>query len=111
MMATPQDSMTNSVEARQQARTRSFLGAKLVSRDGQFSARCLIRDISASGARIAISNDVILASPLFLIASSDQSMYLAKIIWRNASQAGLKFLEKHSLGNVEKIKKRYAQVG
>src|SRR4051812_47327108 len=101
--------MTKSVEARQHARTRSFLGGKLVSRDGQFSAGCLICDISPSGARIAVSNDVIIASPLFLISRGDQTMYLAKIIWRNASQAGLQSLETHSLGTLEKIKKRYAQ--
>lgn len=99
--------MADSVKSRQQTRARSFLGAKLVSRDGQFSCRCLIRDISESGARIAISNEVILASPLFLIASSDQTMYLAKIVWRNASQAGVQFLERHSMRNVEAIKKRY----
>ena len=101
--------MTENVDARRQVRARSFLGGKLVSRDGQYSARCLIRDITSDGARIAISNDVVISSPLFLIASSDQSMYLARIVWRNASQAGLQFIERHSLGTIEAIKKRYAQ--
>jgi hypothetical protein len=108
-IATLQDSMTKSVESRRQARARSFLGGKLVSRDGHISARCLIRDISASGARISISNDIIIASPLFLIASSNQTIYVAKIVWRNASQAGLEFIDRHSMGNVEIIAKRYSQ--
>jgi len=99
------------VEARAEGRKRALLGAKVVSRDGIYSCDCMIRDISESGARINISSAVIIASPFFLIDHQSQIMFEAKIIWRNATQAGLKFLDRHSLNNVERLKTRFTRGG
>ena len=105
------DQQNPPVEARSEPRKRTLLGAKVVSRDGIYSCDCMIREISPSGARINISNAVIIASPFFLIDHQSQIMFEAKIIWRNATQAGLKFLEKHPLNNVERLKTRFTRGG
>jgi hypothetical protein len=99
------------LEKRAEGRKRTLLGAKVVSRDGIYSCDCTIREISASGARIHISNAVIIASPFFLIDHQSQIMFEARIVWRNAHQAGLKFIHKHSMNNVEKLKLRFTRGG
>ena len=104
-----QDKLFPPLEARAEGRKRTLLGAKVVSRDGIYSADCLIRELSASGARICISNSVIIASPFFLIDFQSQVMFEAKIIWRNSSHAGLKFLHRHLLDNIEKLKLRFSR--
>lgn len=104
-----QDKVFPPSEARAEGRKRTLLGAKVVSRDGIYSCDCLIREISASGARITISSSVIIASPFFLIDYQSQVMFEAKIVWRNAHQAGLKFLAKHPLDNVQKLKVRFTR--
>ena len=96
-------------EARNEARTRTLLGAKVVSRDGIYSCDCLIREISKSGARITISSAVTIASPFFLIDHQSQVMFEARIVWRNAFQAGLKFEARHQLNNIEKLKVRFTR--
>lgn len=97
------------LELRKSARNRALLGAKVVSRDGIYSCDCSIRDRSASGARIKISNSVTIASPFFLIDHTSQVMFEAKIVWRGVSQAGVKFLDQHPLNNVEKLKLRFSK--
>lgn len=97
------------VEARAEPRKRTLLGAKVVSRDGIYSCDCVIREISGSGARINISSAIIIASPFFLIDHQSQVMFEAKVVWRNATQAGLKFVDKHSLNTVERLKVRFAR--
>jgi hypothetical protein len=99
------------LEARGEGRKRTLLGAKVVSRDGIYSCDCMIREISDSGARISISSSIIIASPFFLIDHQSQIMFEAKVVWRNASQAGLKFVDKHTLNNVEKLKVRFTRGG
>lgn len=96
-------------EARTEPRTRTLLGAKVVSRDGVYSCDCMIREISKSGARINISNTVTIASPFFLIDHQSQVMFEARIVWRNSFQAGLKFLARHQLNNIEKLKLRFTR--
>ena len=99
------------VEARAEGRKRTLLGAKVVSKDGIYSCDCTIREISSSGARISISSAVIIASPFFLIDHQSQVMFEVRIVWRNAIQAGVKFIDKHSLNNVEKLKMRFTRGG
>jgi hypothetical protein len=97
------------LELRQTARKRSLLGAKIVSRDGIYSCDCSIRDRSATGARIKISNSVTIASPFFLVDHTSQLMFEAQIIWRDATQAGVKLLDQHPLNNIENLKHRFSK--
>jgi hypothetical protein len=96
-------------ELRKSERKRALLGAKVVSRDGIYSCDCSIRDRSATGARIKISNAVTIASPFFLVDHASQVMFEAKVVWRDASQVGLEFLDRHPLNNVENLKRRYSK--
>ncbi len=105
------DKLLPPLEARGEGRKRTLLGAKVVSRDGIYSCDCMIREISDSGARINISSSIIIASPFFLIDHQSQIMFEAKLVWRNASQAGLKFIDKHTLNNVERLKVRFTRGG
>jgi hypothetical protein len=105
----PHDRAPAAPEARVAQRRRALFGAKVVSKDGIYSCDCSIRDVSTAGARISISNSVTIASPFFLIDHTSQMMFEAKIVWRNASQAGLKFFDKHPLNNVEKLKLRFSR--
>lgn len=97
------------LELRTSPRSRTLLGAKVVSRDGIYSCDCSIRDRSISGARIKISNAVTVSSPFFLVDHTSQVMFEAKIVWRDVAQAGLTFLGQHPLNNVEKLKLRFSK--
>ena len=96
-------------ELRKSRRTRTLLGAKIVSRDGIYSSDCSIHDRSTSGARIKISNTITIASPFFLVDHTSQVMFEANIVWRDDARAGLRFVGQHPLNNVEKLKLRFSK--
>lgn len=96
-------------EARKKNRRRTLLGGKIVSKDGVYSCDCSIRDISSDGARINISSAVTIASPFFLVDHTSQVMFEAQIVWRNRANAGLRFLDRHALNNIERLKLRFSK--
>lgn len=78
-------------EPRAAERRRAFLGGMIVSCDGMQSLSCTIRNISDGGARIALPRDTIVPARFYLLTSRQAVGHEAQIVWRTATQAGLKF--------------------
>lgn len=78
-------------ETRRATRRRAFLGGAIVSRDGALSLGCTVRDFSPGGARIALPRATVVPARFFLLISRRPLAWDARIVWRNASQAGLAF--------------------
>lgn len=72
------------------ARRRALLGAMIVARDGTSSSHCTVRELSDGGARIEVPRATIVPSKLYLLTSRRAAAVEAQIVWRNATQAGLK---------------------
>lgn len=78
-------------------RRRAFLSGMIVSGDGMQSVGCTVRDISQSGARIALPRATVVPARFFLLTSRQPTAWVARIVWRNATHAGLGFEAEHRL--------------
>ena len=77
-------------ERRPTLRRRTFLGGRIVYAEGRFSLPCTIRNISATGARIAFTPSTTLPASFYLINAKERVIYRVKIAWANDAEAGLK---------------------
>jgi PilZ domain len=83
-------------ERRANERHRVLLTGKIVLPHNSFSADCTIRDLSANGARVAVSAEAMFPDP-FLIVVKDAVVHRSTTAWRSGGQAGLRFEETVSL--------------
>jgi hypothetical protein len=103
-------------EVRQAERRRALLGGMIVSSDGRQSLGCTVRDISESGARILLPHTAMVPGRLFLLTSRQPTAWDARIVWRNATQAGLAFAGEHTLspdmgGGLQFLWRLYLELG
>lgn len=78
-------------DGRNARRQRVLLGGKIVYDDGACSYDCAIRDLSESGARLGIRGATVLPKFFYLIDLRNGVAYDSEVIWRNATQTGVKF--------------------
>lgn len=84
-------------DRRPSPRRRSFLGGRIVYAEGRFSLPCTIRNISASGVRIAFTPGTTLPESFYLINAKERVIYRGKIIWATNAEAGVKIEEQFSV--------------
>jgi len=77
-------------ERRREVRRRVFLKGKVVLPNTTMSADCTIRDLSETGARIAVNPDTIAADP-YLIVVKDGVVHASTTAWQTQDQVGLTF--------------------
>ncbi len=87
------------VESRRADRIRSFLRAKILFNNQNSSFDCIVRNISASGAKIEASNTVSVPSQFDLEIPQKGRTYRAKIVWRDAEAIGVEFIKSDSPAN------------
>lgn len=80
---------------RAQARTRTLLRGRIEYNEGRASLDCLIRDISASGARLEVSDLVSLPLSFRLYVPKHDRRYHATMRWRRDGQVGIEFAGHH----------------
>jgi hypothetical protein len=85
------------VNQRKAPRKRTLLGGKVVYGDGQHVLDCTIRDLSETGAKIAIAKGAVIPTRVFLIDRRAPIAYEATVSWIKAPDFGLTFLKTHSL--------------
>jgi hypothetical protein len=68
----------------------SYLKGRVLSTDGR-AVECMIRDFSAAGARIEVSDDTALPSEIELFFPLKQATYRARVRWRGDNEVGLSF--------------------
>jgi hypothetical protein len=87
------------VERRPGLRRRVVLGGRIVFPEGAGHFDCLIRDITAQGARIALNGQPI-PSRVFLIVPRDRIAHEATVTWNDGREAGLQFLRTMQLSRI-----------
>ena len=87
----------NSTDGRGAPRQRTLLSGKIVYGEGAYTYDCTIREISTSGARIGIAGAIVIPKAFFLIDHKRATAFEAELVWRNGTQAGLRFHAVHDL--------------
>ena len=79
------------VETRAAPRFRVAKPAKI--EDGGFKARCIIRDLSLSGAAVEITDidTKIIPATFTLIVPEDELQLSCRVVWRSAFRVGITF--------------------
>ncbi|HEY7386023.1 MAG TPA: PilZ domain-containing protein [Beijerinckiaceae bacterium] len=72
-------------------RQRSFLKGRVIYNGGQTNLECLIRDISATGARLEFSSSVTLPDRFDLYLPHREETCKAHIQWRRGEEIGVAF--------------------
>jgi len=84
-------------ERRQEPRRRVLLQGKLVFWRQSFGADCMIRDLSAGGARIVLRDSALAPDP-YLIVVREAAAHESITRWTLESQVGLSFSRSFDLG-------------
>jgi hypothetical protein len=79
------------VERRQSARARVIYGGVLAYNRRQSTVECVIRNFSEDGAKVEFDNPAALPDVIDLLIAKKDRAFTAKIVWRQANQAGLAF--------------------
>lgn len=85
------------VDERRASRKRTLLGGKVIYGDDNRVRDCTIRDISETGARIALARGEVIPTRVFLMDRRTASVYEARVTWIKAPDFGLSFVNAYSL--------------
>jgi hypothetical protein len=78
-------------ERRQVPRHKSLLRGRVYFNNRNSTAECLVRDISAHGARLIFADEVLIPEIVELYIPAKEQMLRAQVIWRNANESGVAF--------------------
>ena len=79
------------VERRQVPRHKSLLRGRVSFNNGSSTAECLVRDISAHGARLIFTDEVLIPDIVDLYIPAKEQTFRAQTVWRNANESGIAF--------------------
>jgi hypothetical protein len=79
------------VESRRSERVRSFLRAKILFNNNNTTVDCIVRNISALGAKLEVNNATSVPSQFLLEIPQKGRSYNARIVWRDAAAMGVEF--------------------
>ncbi|CAA2105032.1 hypothetical protein MBUL_02990 [Methylobacterium bullatum] len=78
---------------RKEARQRTFLKGRIIFNNGASSMDCLVRDMSATGARLALTETATLPEVFDLFIPQKERTYKANLRWRRADGIGVAFVD------------------
>ena len=81
------------VETRQGDRVRALLRARIIFNNRNSTIDCTIKNISTSGAKVALSNTVTVRAEFDLEVPQRGRTFRAHIVWRDAEALGVRFIE------------------
>jgi hypothetical protein len=84
------------VESRRTERVRCFLRAKIVFNNKRSTFDCTIRNISATGAKIEVSEAASIPARFELEIPQRGRVYQAQILWRDKEAMGVEFVKDKS---------------
>jgi|HubBroStandDraft_6_1064221.scaffolds.fasta_scaffold465326_2 hypothetical protein len=79
-------------ERRRFPRTRCFKGARIVA-SGHDVVTCIVRNVSAEGARLQLAGIVALPDEFDLCFDSGRRVRQCRMMWRNESDVGIWFAQ------------------
>ncbi len=77
---------------RNNARSRVLKGAKLVSMNNWTLVDCLIRDMSATGAKVICGDQMAVANEFRFLVPTDNTICNARVVWRRGELLGIEFI-------------------
>lgn len=80
-----------SIDHRQSVRMRTFLKGRIVFNNGSSSMDCLIRDLSATGARLEVSETTSLPEVFDLYIQNKDQTFRSTLRWRRSEGVGVTF--------------------
>ncbi len=80
-------------ELRQDVRKRTFLRGRVIFNGGSASMDCLIRDLSANGARMELSETSTLPEVFDLFIPNKDATFRATLCWRRGGEVGVTFTD------------------
>jgi PilZ domain-containing protein len=87
-------------ERRKSIRKRTFLGGRLAFQARYATLDCTIRNLSDTGARIAVDGSAILPDEFDFTLTRNDRAYRARLVWRDADAAGLELCSAETSGIV-----------
>lgn len=87
-------------ERRQSIRGRTYLGGKVVFNHRYSSMDCLIRNLSADGARLNISASVTIPEELDLEFGQSRDTRRIRVVWRKGDELGVVFADRSGTSEV-----------
>ena len=87
-------------ERRQADRNKTYLGGIVAFHHRYSTMNCIVRNFSTRGAKICFSNVASIPEEFDLAIAQKQKTYRARIVWRNADQAGITFIERETAAPV-----------
>jgi len=97
-MEKQQDETEQSDENRSELRRRTLKGGKIIFNDQQSVLDCTIRNLSKTGCRIIVANQIDIPSDFELHLPGSGEKYQCQIIWRKQLEAGVKFKSWFGIG-------------
>ena len=96
-------SITTDENNRRSARQRVLKTVKVYRLNGAHAVDCQMRDVSETGARIVIKDQLALPNEFKFVLPSDGSMQTAKVVWRKGDLAGIVFLSERAAPSKERL--------
>ena len=83
-------------ERRKSVRSRTYLGGVIAFNKRRSTMNCYVRNISAAGARVALTNAAVIPDQFDLAIAQKERSYRARMVWRGAHEAGVAFLSEYT---------------
>ncbi len=96
-------SLTTGENSRRAPRQRVLKSAKIFRMNGDHAVDVTVRDMSDTGARVVIKDQMALPNDLKFVLPSDGFMHVAKVVWRRGDLAGLHFLSERSQAPAQRL--------
>jgi hypothetical protein len=87
-------------ERRQSIRGRTYLGARIVFNHRYSTTDCLVRDLSADGAKLTISAAVTVPAELDLEFGQSRETRRIRVVWRRGDELGVVFADRTAAAEV-----------
>jgi PilZ domain len=78
-------------ERRKLPRLKSLLRGRVYFNNRNSTIECLVRDITANGARLAFGDDVAIPDVVELYVPHKDQIFRSHVIWQRGSEAGIAF--------------------
>ena len=79
-------------ERRSSARQRTVLRGCVYYNKRSAAADCLVRDVSDSGARLELSENVVIPDLIELYIPKKEEMFHARVLWRRGNEVGVAYV-------------------
>jgi PilZ domain len=80
-------------EQRSAERVRSFLRAQIIFNNRMTTIECIIRNYSATGAKIALGDTLTVPTEFSLFIPAKQRSHQARLVWRDKDSIGVNFTD------------------